>query len=172
MRPLYTGFFVLALFFLCRYPAHAALVVPTVVTASTVPSSSTNIALNTTVSVTFSTVMTTTSITKSSFYILDSTGTQVATNNPTASTDKKTFTLTPTSNLSSCTTYTIIVTTSVQSSSSPKGNLASQYSKSFQTVVDSVAPTVTSQVPVAGASGVIEFSPVTVTFSKMMDRPL
>jgi len=161
---------VLCLLVVTCFPTYAAVVVPTIVTASTIPSTSTGVAVNTTISVTFSTAMTTGSITTSSFYILDSTGNQVATNSPVASNSNKTFTLTPTSNLSTCSTYVLYVTTSVQSSSTPKGNLATQYSKTFQTVTDATAPTITSKVPVAGATGVVESSPITVTFNKMMDH--
>jgi methionine-rich copper-binding protein CopC len=169
MRTIYSTFTSLVFLMVCCSPSFAAVVVPTVVTASTVPAAATGVALNTTVSVTFSTAMTAASITTSSFYIKDSAGNQVATNAPVASNSNKTFTITPTVNLSPCGTYTIIVTTSVQSNSSPKGNLAAQYSKSFQTITDTAAPTVTGRVPAVGALGVVESNPVTVTFSKLMD---
>ncbi|MDD2539922.1 MAG: Ig-like domain-containing protein [Desulfuromonadaceae bacterium] len=169
MKIITSVFIVFALLLAFSVQSFAAKVVPTVVTASTVPSASTDVALNTTVSVTFSTGMTTSSITTSSFYIEDSAGNQVVTNNPVASNSNKTFTITPTANLAACGTYTIIVTTSVQSSSSPKGNLVTQYSKTFQTITDASAPTVTGRVPAVGATGVNESSPVMVTFSKLMD---
>lgn len=169
MKSIYSAFIALVLIIVCSSSAIAAAVIPTVVAASTIPSGTTNVAVNTAVSVTFSTGMTLSTITTSSFYIRDPAGNQVATNSPVASNSNKTFTITPNANLGSCTTYTLIVTTSVQSSSSPKGNLAAQYSKSFTTATDTAAPMVTSVVPTAGATGVVETNAVTVTFSKMMD---
>lgn len=169
MKSVFSAFITFFLIIVCSSPVFAAAVVPTVVTASTIPSATTGVAVNTTVSVTFSTGMTSSSITVSSFHIQDSAGNQVATNNPVVSNSNKTFTLTPTANLSYCSTYTLYVETTVKSNSSPTANLATQYSKSFQTVTSATAPTVTSKVPAAAATGVNESSPVTVTFDRMMN---
>lgn len=167
MKTIYSPIVAFVLVVLCASSVFAAQIIPTVSSVS--PSASTGVAVNTAVSITFSTGMTTSTLTTSSFYIKDSAGNQVATNNPVATNSNKTFTITPSSNLSPCSTYTIIVTTSVQSNSSPKGNLAVQYSKTFQTVTDSAAPTVTSTVPTNGATGVIESNQIKVTFNKMVD---
>lgn len=139
------------------------------VTSST-PSASTGVAVNTTISVTFSEAITTSTVTTSSFYILDQTGNTVSTNSPVASNSNKTFTVTPSSNLAYCATYTIIVTTAVKSSTTPKNYLVNQYSRSFSTATSSTVPTVTSVVPAANATGVVESAAIKVTFSMLMDH--
>lgn len=137
---------------------------------SSTPAANTGVAVNTTVSVTFSEAITTTTVTKSSFYILDQEGNSVSTNNPVASNSNKTFTITPSANLSYCATYTIVVTTAVKSSTNPKTFLPSQYSRSFSTTTNATAPTVTSTVPVANATGVVESAAIQATFSMLMDH--
>lgn len=167
MKPQY--FAVVTLFAMLAFASPACATTPTV--SSTTPAASAaNVALNTTISVVFNTAMTANTLTTSSFYIMDSLGNQVAVNSPgpVPSPDKMTFTITPTANLAPCQTYNIFVTTTVKSLDTGT-KMSDQFSQSFTTVSDAAAPTVTSKVPATGATGVIEFSPVTVTFDKMMN---
>lgn len=140
------------------------------VSSVTPASGATNVAVSSTVKVKFSTSMTTSSVTTSSFYILDPAGFQVATNSPVASkttNSNDTFTITPTVSLAPCTTYTAVISTAVKSSTGTY--LASKYQWSFNIVSSATAPTVVSTVPASGATGVVESVPVTVTFSTLMN---
>lgn len=130
-----------------------------------------NVALTSTVQVTFNTAIKTSTITTSSFYIVDAaTNTQVAAANAVASNANKTFTITPTYPLSPCMTYTIIVKTTVKSNNT-NSPLAAQFSRSFSTVSSATAPTVIGRVPAAGATGVSESGPIMVSFDRMMATP-
>src|SRR3990172_2208438 len=74
-------------------------------------------------------------------------------------------TFTPSSNLSSYTTYTATITTGVMDLA---GNaMASDYTWSF-TTVETTPPTVISTIPVNGAAGVAINSAITATFNEAM----
>ena len=103
---------------------------PTVLSVTPL-SSATAVMANTTVTVTFDEEMDPATVTTSSFTLADALG--AVTGTVSASSDKKTFTLTPTANLSTLTAYTATVTTAVKDSS---GNaLAANYTWTFTTDV-------------------------------------
>lgn len=78
-----------------------------------------------------------------------------------------TATFNPTSNLAASTTYTATVTTGVKDLAS--NSLAVIKTWSFNTAADATPPTVSSTVPVDGATAVALNANVTATFSKAMD---
>lgn len=81
-----------------------------------------------------------------------------------------TATLTPVSMLQYSTAYTIVVKSGATGVKDLAGNaLASDYSWSFTTLADIVAPVVTSTVPAQGASNVSVSQPVRISFSEPLD---
>jgi len=130
---------------------------PTVSSVSPV-ADATGVAVGTTVSVTFSEAMSTATITTSSF-TLDSVAGSVSYDSGTY-----TATFTPSANLAENTTYTATLSTAI---TDVAGNPLAAYSWSF-TTGDFTAPTVSSTLPVADATGVAVGTTVSVTFSEAM----
>ncbi|MGB8473099.1 MAG: Ig-like domain-containing protein, partial [Candidatus Acidiferrum sp.] len=133
---------------------------PTVV--STVPADGdTAVAVNTTVTATFSRPMDPTTITSTTFTLVGPGATAVA---GAVTYSGSTATFTPTAILAANTLYTATITTSAKD---PAGSaLAADFVWTFTT---NVAPTVLSTVPVDGASGVSANATVNATFSRAMD---
>jgi len=134
---------------------------PTVVSTSPA-ADATGVAIDTTVSVTFSEAMSASTITTSSF-TLDGVSGSVSYNSGTY-----TATFTPGANLSPSTTYTANLSTAITDA---VGNpLASAYSWSFTTVAgDTTPPMVVSVSPEADATDVALDTVVTATFNEAMD---
>jgi Tfp pilus tip-associated adhesin PilY1 len=142
------------------------------VSSSTPSNGATNIAVTTTAAVTFNSIMKASSVTTSSFFIMDPYSNQVATNSPVpsnSSTSPKTFTITPNSSLSKCVTYNIHVTPTVQDSGGTARGGTSDWIASFTTATTTTKPAVSSTVPANGATGVVESLPISVTFSQLLD---
>jgi len=135
-------------------------------TAPTVSSTSpvadaTGVAVETTVSVTFSEAMAESTITTSSF-TLDSVAGSVSYDSGTY-----TATFTPSANLTESTTYTATLSTAI---TDVAGNpLAAEYSWSFTTTIG-IPPTVSSVSPLDGAIDVATYTTVTATFDMSMDE--
>ncbi len=158
MKSCHSFFISIILVIFCCSVSFAAT--PTVVSISPL-ANATNVALNTKVSVTFSTGMNVGTVNSGTFYIKDSFGNAVSATGPVASNSKKTFTLTPTPGLSPCSLYKIYVTTG--------NSLGTQYTSTFTTVTSATAPTIASKTPASGAVGVVESNPITVKFDRLMD---
>jgi len=134
------------------------------VTATSPSDGDTNVALNSTVNVTFSEDMDQSTITTSTFS-LSGGGSPVA---GSVSTTSTTATFTPSANLQDNTTYTVTLTTGVKDLA---GNaLSGTCTWSFSTggTVDTTAPTVSSVSPSNGAVTVGVDSSISVTFSESM----
>ena len=124
----------------------------------------TNVAINTSLSATFSETMDAATITTTTFTL-----TQGATAVPgTVTYIGKIATFNPASNLSASTLYTATVTTGAKDLA---GNALTQKVWTFTTgtTTDTTAPTVSSTVPLANALNVSINSNVTATFSEVMD---
>jgi len=139
---------------------------PTV--TSTIPNdAATNVAINTTVSVTFSEPMDPTTVTGTTFTLKATTG-----GTPVAGTvaqvgASNTFTFTPTSPLLNNTNYTATVSTGAKDVA--LNPLAAAKVFTFNTIADTTPPTVLSTNPADGAMAVPTTSTVKVTFSEAMD---
>jgi len=133
---------------------------PTV--TSTVPANAaTGVAINTTITATFSEAMDPLTITTTTF-TLNQGATAVS---GTVTYSGVTAVFTPSSNLAYNTAYTATITTGAEDLA---GNaLASNYVWSF-TTLDTIGPTVTSTVPANAATGVAINSTVSATFSEAM----
>ena len=133
---------------------------PTV--SSTSPASgATGIAINTSITATFSETIDTSTITTATFTVGGATG--------TVTYSGTTATFTPSSNLSYSTTYTATLTTGVKDSA---GNaMAANYTWQFTTgsAPDTTAPTVSSTSPASGATGIAINTSITATFSETID---
>jgi hypothetical protein len=137
---------------------------PTVV--STIPTDgATNVAINTTVTATFSEAMDATTISGTTFTLKTTVGGTAVTGTVTYDVPSKTATFTPSSSLSSNSGYTATITTGVKDLA---GN-AMAANKVFVFTVDNIPPTVLSVSPAPGAAGVLVTSPVNITFSEAMD---
>jgi O-glycosyl hydrolase len=136
---------------------------PPTVTAVTPLNTAINIALNTTLTATFSEPMNAASFTSSTFTLIPQGGSAVA---GTYSVSGSVATFTPTAALAYSTTYTATITTGVSSSSGAA--LAANYSWSFTTVAAPVAPMVTAVTPLSAATNVATGTTVTATFSEAM----
>jgi hypothetical protein len=139
---------------------------PTVV--STVPTDgSTNVAINTTVTATFSEAMDATTISGTTFTLKTTIGGTPVAGTVTYDGPSKTATFTPSSPLANNTGYTATITTGVKDVA---GNaMAASKVFAFTTIVDTTPPTVLTTTPANGATGILVTSVVTVTFSEAMD---
>lgn len=154
---------------------------PPVVSSTTPTDTSTNIAITTTISVTFGEAMQVASISAPTSTTCGSSTLQVSSNNftsciamtsatPTASGSNTVFTMTPAASLANGTTYKIRVTTSAKDAA---GNaLASQYTSGtgFTTVAagDVTPPTVSSTTPTNASTGSALSATIAVTFNEAM----
>jgi len=138
---------------------------PPRVSSTTPANGATGVAINSTITATFSETMDSSTITTSTFTV-DTGGNNIS---GSVSYSGTTATFTPSSNLSYSTTYTAMITTGVKDAA---GNaMASSYHWSFTTVSapDTTPPTVSSTTPVNGATDVTINSTVIATFSEAMD---
>jgi O-glycosyl hydrolase len=133
------------------------------VSAVTPTSGSTGVAIATTVTATFGSAMTASTISTSTFTLTGSSGAVAGTVSYNATTNIATFT--PTASLAYGATYT--ATIGVGATDSAGGALAAPYTWNFTTLTGPV-PTVTSTVPATGATNVNAAAQVTATFSQAM----
>jgi hypothetical protein len=142
---------------------------PPTIVSRTPPNGTTNVATNTTVTVTFSEAMDAATINTTTITLKPTaSGTNVTAtvtcNTPAPCT---TATLTPSAPLLNNTSYTVTVTTGVKDVA---GNaLAAQSTSTFTTVADTTPPTITATSPTNGTTGIATSTIVTVTFSEDMD---
>ncbi|MGA2909601.1 MAG: Ig-like domain-containing protein [Terracidiphilus sp.] len=139
-----------------------ALVAAPTVSSVTPTNASTNVAITSAVTATFSEAMNVGSITSSTFTLVPLGGSAIA---ATVSYAANVATLTPTAQLINNTTYTATITTGVTSSGGVA--LASNYTWTF-TTAQGPAPTVTAATPTNGATDIAITSAVTATFSEAM----
>lgn len=138
---------------------------PTVV-SRTPSAGATNVAINTTVTITFSEPMDAATITAANIKLATTSPVTAVAATVTYNTATNTATLTPTSPLANNTNYTITVTTGV---TDVAGNhLAAQFVSTFTTVADTTSPTVLTTSPANGTT-VAAPGTITVTFSEDMD---
>lgn len=132
------------------------------VTASTPSPNETGVALDATVSLTFSAAMDISTLNANNVWIEDSTAAKVAaTYAPTATT----LLITPNDPLNESSVYTVVVTTGVRSAVNVP--FAAEYRFNFTTV--GVAPVVSSVSPADGATDVPIGSKIRLTFNEDMD---
>ncbi|MEO8576085.1 MAG: Ig-like domain-containing protein [Gemmatimonadales bacterium] len=138
------------------------------VTAVVPASGATNVALNTTVKVTFSEPMDPTSITTTTFSLKNTVTSAVIASTVTYDNATTSATLTPGAPLAGNTNYTVTVTTGAKDAA---GNpLGGQFTSTFTTLIlDSTPPSVTSVNPVNNATGVPISTNVLVSFNEAMD---
>ncbi|MGA1869583.1 MAG: Ig-like domain-containing protein [bacterium] len=138
--------------------------IPPQVSVTAPADSETDIPLNSSITATFNEDMDSTTITTSSFVLNNSVTGTVSYNNGT-----KTASFTPTSPLSSSTTYTATLTTDI--SDIAHNTLASTYTWSFTTgtISDTTNPTVLSTTPADGSTDISVSSTISATFSEAMN---
>jgi O-glycosyl hydrolase len=139
--------------------------VPPTVTAVTPASAATGVALDTTVTATFSQAMNSSTIIASTFTLAGPGGAAVSGTVSYAATGSV-ATFTPSANLAYSTQYTATITTGAQDSAGTA--LSANYTWSFTTAAAPVAPTVTAVTPANAATGVVISTPVTAAFSQPM----
>ena len=127
-------------------------------------SGATGVAVNGTITATFSEEMDASTVTPDTFFISD--GNHTIEGTISYSQSDKTVTFTPISSLSSFTTYTATITTEVTDTDGDA--MASDYTWSF-TTTDVTVPAIISTNPANGASGVGLNSTITATFNEEMD---
>jgi hypothetical protein len=141
------------------------------VSSTTPPDGATEVAVNTTVSATFSEAMDPATVSTTTFTLSGSGGAVSG----TVSYSGATATFTPSASLTDATTYTATITTGAKDAA---GNaLSSNYTWSFTTAAtgggggssDTTPPTVLSTLPGDGASQVAIHAPMSATFSETMD---
>ena len=142
---------------------------PPTVTSVTPAANSTGVALNTAVSAKFSEPMNASTISGTTFLLMDSSNnlipSSVAYNSSTT-----TATLTPTAPLTSGTAYTATVKSGANGVKDFSGNaMAADVVWSFTAVADTTPPTVTSVVPASGATGVATTTSVNAVFSEAVN---
>jgi hypothetical protein len=136
------------------------------VTAVVPAADATGVALNTTVSATFSEPMDPTTINTTTFTLRPTAGGANITGTVAYNAATNTATFTPSATLANGTSYTATVTTGARDTA---GNpLGAARTWAF-TTIDTVAPTVSSVVPAAGATAIPVNTTVQVTFSEPMD---
>ena len=138
-------------------------VAPTV-TAVTPATGATNVAVNATITATFSEAMMSSSITASTFQLTGAAGAAVS---GTVSYSNSVATFTPSASLAYSTQYTATINTGAFSSSGAA--LGANYSWTFTTAAAPVPPTVTAITPLSAATGVAIGTTVTATFSQAMN---
>jgi hypothetical protein len=140
---------------------------PTVSSVSPL-SGATGVSTGTNVTATFSEAINSSTVTTSTFQLRDAGNNLVS---ATVSTTTNQITLTPTSPLSGSTVYTVTITGGSPGVKDLAGNaLVNNYSWSFTTVsVDNTPPTVTSVLPLNGATGVSTGTGIIATFSEAIN---
>ena len=138
---------------------------PPTVTAVTPTNGSTGVAITSAVTATFSVVMNSSTITASTFTLVAQGGTTVL-GSVSYNSTTSVATFTPAQDLAYNTTYTATVTTGVSSSAGTA--LAANYVWSFTTEAAPI-PTVTSTVPISGATNVNVSNALTAIFSQPMN---
>ena len=138
-------------------------VAPTV-TAVTPATGATNVAVNATITATFSEAMMSSSITASTFQLTGAAGAAVS---GTVSYSNSVATFMPSASLAYSTQYTATINTGAFSSSGAA--LGANYSWTFTTAAAPVPPTVTAITPLSAATGVAIGTTVTATFSQAMN---
>ena len=134
---------------------------PTVISTSPA-NGATGVAINSSITATFSEAMQSSTINTNTFTVSGGSGNISG----AVSYSGTTATFTPSGNLSDSTIYTARITTGVKDLA---GNaLASDYTWSFTTTSDTDPPIVISTIPVNGATGVAINSIITATFSEAM----
>jgi len=123
-----------------------------------------NVAVNATVTATFSEAMSSSTLTASTFTLTAAGGAAVT---GTVSYANSVATFTPSASLAYSTQYTGTITTGAQSSSGTA--LAVNYTWSFTTAAVPVPPTVTAVTPASAATGVAISTTVTAAFSQAMN---
>lgn len=135
--------------------------------SSTSPANSaTGVALNPSITVTFSEAMDTSSITASTFKLTTSTGTAIG---GTITTTSTTATFTPTTNLNANTSYTGTVTNGITDLGGKALNATYTWSFTTGTEVDTSVPSVSSTSPADDATRIAINSAVTATFSEAVN---
>ena len=124
----------------------------------------TNVAINASVSATFSLLINGSTLTTDSFKVSKD-GEELA---GSVTTNAKTATFTPSENFDYNTTYTARVTTKAQAANWAGTTLDNDYTWSFTTTEDADPPTVSSTSPANGAASVAINSAITATFSEAM----
>ena len=138
---------------------------PPTVSATSPANGATGVALNSSLSATFSEAMTNASLTTASVKLATTGGAAVA---GTVSVSGNTATFTPTAALAAGTQYTATITTAAKDAA---GNaMVANFTWSFTTaaVLDTTPPTVSANSPAGGATGVAPNSSVSATFSEPM----
>lgn len=139
---------------------------PVSVTAESPVPGATNVSVGTTVTATFSQAMNASTLTTSTFTLLDSSGNSVA-GAVTYASSSNTATFTPTPPLDYSATYTATITTGAMDTNGTA--LSNAFTWQFTTAAPPPAPTVTSTVPANGATGVAVNTAVSATFSEAMN---
>ena len=141
---------------------------PTVVSVSPASNSS-GVGPSAPVTATFSEAMNPSTITGTTFLLVNASGASVAAT-VTYTSANTTATLTPTSSLTTSTTYTATVKSGASGVKDANGNLlAADFSWSFTTGTDTTPPTVTSVSPASGATLVAVTTGVNAVFSEAMN---
>jgi Bacterial Ig-like domain len=141
---------------------------PTVLSVSPV-NGTTNVAVNSSVNITFSEAMNATTINGTTITLKTTTTGTAVSGTVTYNAATKVATFTPSASLAFGTGYTVTVTTGVKDAA---GNaMASQFTSTFTSAPapDTTPPNVTSVSPANGATSVAVTSPVNITFSEAMD---
>ncbi len=139
---------------------------PSPTVANTTPANgATGVAVNSTVTATFSTAMNAASLTASTFTLASSAG--AVTGSVTYSTTGNTAAFAPSASLAYNTQYTASVKTGATDTAGTA--LASPFIWQFTTAAAPAAPTVTSTTPTIGATGVANNTPVVAIFSEAMN---
>lgn len=146
--------------------AALADVTPPSIVSRSPTNGSTNVAINTNATVTFSEAMDASTINSNNITLTPTAGGAAVPASVTCNSPCTTATLDPTANLANNTSYTLTVTTNVRDVA---GNpLAANSTSTFTTIPDTTSPTVISRTPTA-ATGVPVGTTVTFTFSEDMD---
>jgi hypothetical protein len=143
---------------------------PPTIVSRTPANGTTNVAINSNITVTFNEDMSLATITPSTITLAptSSPGTPVTATVSCTDATCKTVTLDPAADLANNTSYTLTVTTGVKDVA---GNaLVANSASTFTTVADTTPPTITGTSPLNGATGVAVSSAITVTFSEPMDQ--
>ncbi len=139
---------------------------PLSVTAETPGSDAINVGVGTAITATFSQPMNASTLTTSTFTLMDQSGNAVA-GSVTYSSSNDTATFTPTAPLAYSTSYTASITTGAMDTSGVA--LTTSFTWTFTTGTAPAAPTVTSTIPASGATGVVVTTAVSASFSEPMN---
>jgi Ice-binding-like/Bacterial Ig-like domain len=141
---------------------------PPQVTATTPVQGATGVTLNAVITATFSKAMNPTTISATTFTVTKIGGAAV-TGTVTYAASGSIATFTPTTALAPGTQFTATITTGAQDQASPANALAANSVWNFTTGTAPNPPTVTSTIPLAGATGLPINQTISATFSKAMN---